>query len=111
MGGRRVEWVAALAVRFVRISERRPRAVLLATLAFAAAALACAVLRLGIDADPQALLDPDLPFQVRDRAFAEHFPVLNNALLVVVDGPDGESARSAARALAERLRARADRIT
>lgn len=111
MGGRRGEWVAALAVRFVRISERRPRAVLLATLAFAAAALACAVLRLGIDADPQALLDPDLPFQVRDRAFAEHFPVLNNALLVVVDGPDGESARSAARALAERLRARADRFT
>jgi hopanoid biosynthesis associated RND transporter like protein HpnN len=64
-----------------------------------------------VNADPQALLDADLPFQQLDREFARHFPVLSNALLVVVDGESGVQARSAATELAERLRSRRDRFT
>jgi len=96
---------------FVLAAGRRPRSVVIGTLALAAVALVCAALRLGVNADPQALLDPDLPFQQRDREFARHFPVLNNALLVVVDAESGEQARDAATLLAERLRARTDRFT
>ena len=95
----------------VRAATRRARAVLAATLALAALSLVYAGLRLGVNADPQALLDADLPFQQLDREFAKHFPVLSNALLVVVDGETGEQARSAAAELAERLRGRRERFT
>jgi hopanoid biosynthesis associated RND transporter like protein HpnN len=103
--------VGEAVARFVVAAGRRPRSVVLGTLLLAAAALVCAALRLGVNADPQALLDPNLPFQRLDREFARHFPVLNNALLVVVDADSGEQARDAATLLAERLRARAERFT
>jgi hopanoid biosynthesis associated RND transporter like protein HpnN len=111
MSSRRSEWVGEAAARVVRAAARHSRAISIGVLLLAVAALACAALRLGVNADPQALLDPDLPFQRIDREFARHFPVLNNALLVVVDAESGEQARDAASALAERLRARTERFS
>jgi hypothetical protein len=103
--------VSRFVASWVRGACRRPRAVLLGTLALAALALVHAGLHLGVNADPQALLDADLPFQQLDREFARHFPVLSNALLVVVDGESGEEARSAAGELALRLRGHPERFT
>jgi len=60
--------------------------------------------RLGIDMDHKNMLDPNLPFQRAWKRFANYFPTLDDALLVVVDGETPELARRAADSLAERLR-------
>ena len=65
---------------------------------------------LGFDVDPNHLFDEDLPFQQRILRFSEHFPVLTNSLLVVVDGETPDAVRDAADALAAALAARGDRI-
>ena len=63
-----------------------------------------AVTHLGVNGDNMRLLSPDLPFQRDASAFQEHFPSLDEAILVVVDGETPEAARSAAEVLSERLR-------
>jgi uncharacterized protein len=111
MASRRGERVAGWVVASVRAASRHRRAVVAGTLALTLVSLAYSATHLGVNADPQALLDADLPFQRLDRDFARHFPSLNNALLVVVDGDSGEQARRAATDLADTLRRRADRFT
>jgi hypothetical protein len=104
------ERVAAWLAACVRASSRRARTVVALTAALALAAGSYAALHLGVNADPQALLDEELPFQRLDREFGRHFPLLDEALFVVVDAASGAEARAAAAELADRLRARADRF-
>jgi len=72
-------------------------------------ALIYAALNLGVDMDNKtALLAQDLPSEIRARTFEKHFPLLDDALLVVVDADSHEQAREGARRLAARLAARPD---
>jgi len=72
-------------------------------------ALVYAALNLGVNMDNKtSLLSQDLPSEVRARAFEKHFPLLSDALLVVVDGASNEQAREGARRLAARLASRPD---
>lgn len=68
------------------------------------AAVVATALWIGVDSDTQNMLDPDLPFQRRDRAFAAAFPTLTESLIVVLDGESADSVRTAADELAEVLR-------
>ncbi|HEY8495055.1 MAG TPA: MMPL family transporter, partial [Myxococcota bacterium] len=97
--------------RWVAFVERRAAATAWTIAALALVALVIAATRLGIDSDNIRLLGEDLPVRQRHDAFARVFPNLTNALLVVVDGPTPEAARSGAQALAERLAARRDAFT
>ncbi|MGI9432639.1 MAG: MMPL family transporter [Myxococcota bacterium] len=97
--------VASALASWVAAAGRRPRTTLVAVGAATLAALVATLLLVGVDGDTQNLLDPDLPFQHRDRAFAAAFPTLTESLLVVLDGESAESVRTAADDLAERLRA------
>lgn len=84
----------------------RPRAAWVLVLA-AAAALASGAytaLRLGVNSDGRAMVAEDLEFRRVYDAFAEQFPILDNAILVVVDGETGLGAGRAADRLAQRLR-------
>jgi hopanoid biosynthesis associated RND transporter like protein HpnN len=58
---------------------------------------------LGLNFDHVRLVSPDLPFRVFYREFAEAFPILDDALLIVVDGETPELVRRTTDELAERL--------
>jgi hopanoid biosynthesis associated RND transporter like protein HpnN len=58
---------------------------------------------LGVNMDNKRLVAPDLPFQQAAAAFARHFPLLEDSLLIVVDAETPEAARDATRALSDRL--------
>jgi hopanoid biosynthesis associated RND transporter like protein HpnN len=70
-----------------------------------------AVTHLGVNGDNMRLLSPDLPFQRDAAAFQEHFPSLDEAILVVLDGETPEATRSAAEVLAGRLREMPERFS
>ncbi|MAE93243.1 MAG: hopanoid biosynthesis-associated RND transporter HpnN, partial [Deltaproteobacteria bacterium] len=98
-------WLAA----WVAMAIRQERRVVAATACVTLLALVYAALNLGVNMDNKTtMLSPDLPFQQRMEAFEERFPLLNDALLVVVDGPTGDAAREAARRLAGALEERPD---
>ncbi len=88
-------WVDAVRTRAGRVLA----AVGIATLGLGGFA-AC---HLGINSDGLSLIDPDLPFMRNQAEFSELYPVLDNALLVVVDAETPELAREATDALVERL--------
>jgi uncharacterized protein len=69
-----------------------------------------AAARLGVNTDHTSLISPDLPFRRYYAHFAERFPILDNAVLVVIDGETSELARSAAERLQRRLAARSDAV-
>ncbi|MCP5056680.1 MAG: MMPL family transporter [bacterium] len=72
---------------------------------------AYAATHLGVNTDNKtALLAEDLPFQQRARAFEEHFPVLDDSLLLVIDGESPEAGREASQRLATALEARPDLV-
>ncbi len=102
------ERVAAFLVRWVDGVRRRARLVVWGTLALTLALAAFIVLRLGINSDNMSLIHPDLPFMVNQREFAEHFPILDSALLVLVDARTPELARESADALREALASRTE---
>ena len=62
-----------------------------------------AALFLGINSDNVRLVSEDLPSRRNHEAFAQIFPNLDNALLVVIDGATPELARESASALVARL--------
>ncbi|MEE2665139.1 MAG: MMPL family transporter [Myxococcota bacterium] len=64
-----------------------------------------AALNLGVNSDNLALLSPELPSRRNHAEFSRHFPNLENALLVVIDGDTPELAREGAEQLATALRA------
>ena len=89
-------WVDAVRLRY--------RMVLVATSAFTLVVLVYAVLHLGVNTSHKAVLADDMPFWREYNAFAEVFPILDEALLVVVDAETPGSAREAAMELADALR-------
>jgi hopanoid biosynthesis associated RND transporter like protein HpnN len=65
---------------------------------------------LGVNSNNLELIAADLPSRVNHAAFSEHFPNLENALLVVIDGETPELAREGAEKLEAGLLARKDRF-
>ena len=94
--------------RWIAWVEGRPGAVLLVILAVTLALAAYAATHLGVNADPRALINEELPFQVRQREFTHAFHTLQDGILVVLDGDSPIAAARAADALAARLRERPD---
>lgn len=86
--------------RLVRLSVTRPLAVLLAVLLLALLGGWLAVTRLGIDTSTEEMLSPELPFRQATVALERSFPMLEETLVVVVQGPDRASSRRAAERLA-----------
>lgn len=100
---------SAWAVAWVGASIRHAGGVILAVFVSTLALGGYAATHLGVNMDNEStLLAEYLPVQRRARAFQKRFPVLNDALLVVVDAPTAEAARTASRRLSEALEARPD---
>jgi hopanoid biosynthesis associated RND transporter like protein HpnN len=95
--------VGDLLIAWVDGVRRRARAVLWAVSVVTVAIAAYAVTHLGINTHHTAILDANLPFWEDYNAFAEVFPILDEALLVVIDAETPERVREATDALAERL--------
>ena len=66
---------------------RHPVPVLAACIAFTLLAGLAAVNLLGVNSDPIAMLDEDLPFRQTDERLRAEFPDLENNLLAVVEAP------------------------
>jgi hopanoid biosynthesis associated RND transporter like protein HpnN len=90
-------------VAWVEAVRRRARPVLVATALASVVLLGYAATHLGITTRHTALLADDLPFWEAYLEFAEVFPILDEALLVVVDAENPGRARDATTALADRL--------
>ena len=90
-----VAWVAAV--------QRRYRAVLAAAALSTLAVLAYIGFNLGFNTSHRARLGDDLPFWEEYNAFAEVFPIVDEAIFIVIDAETPTRAREAADALAERL--------
>ncbi|MDT8450565.1 MAG: MMPL family transporter, partial [Wenzhouxiangellaceae bacterium] len=82
---------------------RHPWLVLAVCVVLAAAALVAAARLLGVDSDPIAMLDEDLPFRQADERLRAEFPDFDSTLLAVIEAPTPEQASLAAR----RVQARA----
>lgn len=67
-----------------------------------------AALTIGVNADPRTLINPNLPFQVRQRELGHEFHSLADGILLVVDGDSPSAAGRAADALGARLATRTD---
>ncbi|GIW40919.1 MAG: hypothetical protein KatS3mg076_1496 [Candidatus Binatia bacterium] len=91
-----------------RLVLAAPRAVVLATAVLTVVFGLFAARTLRLDMDHTKLVDENLPFRKTYREFAAAFPILDNALLVVVDAPSGVRARQAASELADELRKHPD---
>jgi hopanoid biosynthesis associated RND transporter like protein HpnN len=103
-GGRRLESLLSRAlVAWVVAVQRRYRTVLGATAISTVAVLAYIVFNLGFDTSHRALLSDDLPFWKEYNAFAEVFPIVDEAIFVVIDAETPTRAREATDVLAERL--------
>ena len=88
--------------------DRRPRAVLALTAIVTTGLLGYGLTQLGLNMSHRALLSEDLPFWRAYNEFAQVFPILDEALLVVVDGESPSRVRKATQALASRLRQRSE---
>ena len=96
-------------VRWVDRVDRHPRAVIAVIAILTLGFSAYTIPNLGVNLDNVKLVAPHV--RAHHDAFAELFPNLENALLVVIDAEAPELARDAAERLAERLRARTDHFT
>ena len=92
-----------LLVAWVDGVQRRAGAVLCATGVLTLAVIAYSAVTLGVNTHHTAILSDELPFWKHYHEFAEVFPILDEALLVVIDAETASEARDAARTLAERL--------
>ncbi len=88
--------------------DHRPGLVLSVVGALTVAAAVYAALNLGVNAEPKTLINPNLPFQVRQRALASTFHTINDDIIVVIDAESPFAAGRAAEALATRLGERTD---
>jgi len=89
--------------RWLGFISRNPRPVSIACVVATVAALVYAGLNLGINADNLSLISDELPSRKNQAEFAAHFPNLEEAILVVIDGETPADARDATNALAEEL--------
>jgi hopanoid biosynthesis associated RND transporter like protein HpnN len=94
--------------RWVAWVVKRPGAVL-ATVAVLTVALGIYAARtMGVNADPRTLVDPSLPFQVRQRELGKTFHALADGILLVIDADSPSAAARTADALGASLGARTD---
>ena len=94
--------LTGLLVAWVDGVRVRARAVLVATTLVTLASAVFTASLVGFNTSHTALLSDDLPFWKEYMAFAEVFPILDEALLVVVDAESTLAARDAAELLAGR---------
>ncbi|MFQ5416600.1 MAG: MMPL family transporter [Myxococcota bacterium] len=90
-----IAWVAAV--------HGNARTVLAAVAVTTIAILIYVALNLGFNTSHRALLSEDLPFWREYNAFADTFPIVDEAIFVVIDAETPDRAREAANALAARL--------
>ena len=95
--GRWVAWVA-----------ERPGTVLAGVAVVTVALAVFAALTMGVNADPRTLVDPSLPFQVRQRDLGKTFHSLADGILIVVDADSPSAAGRTADQLGAALGARTD---
>lgn len=98
-------WLSGRLSGWVDASRRNATAIVWACLGLTLALGAYAALNLEINSDNLALVSEDIPARRNHAAFAEIFPNLEAAMLVVVDAETPELVRSAADQLEERLAA------
>src|SRR5688572_16442386 len=91
--------------------DRHAGAVLVAVGVLTVLAVLCAALKLGVNAEPKTLINPDLRFQQRQQEIARTFHTLNDGILVVIDAESPFAAGRAADALAAKLAERKDLFT
>ena len=102
-GGRVDEVLSRGLVAWVDGVRRHARAVLVAVALVTVGLAGYAATHLGINTYFAAVLDDDLPFWEDYNAFGKVFPILDEALLVVIDAETPRRAQDAADALAARL--------
>lgn len=96
--------------RWVTWVHGRAARVVWTALALTVALGVYAALNLGVNSDNLTLLSPDLPSRQNHAEFSRHFPNLENALLVVIDGETPELAREATDLLVAQLREQPERF-
>jgi len=104
--GKRAERLTAPLTALAAASCRRPWLVLAVVLALAGASLVLAATRLGIDTSTEDMLSPELPFRQSAQELTRLFPLLDQTLIVVVEGADSDRRDAAALALAEAMAAK-----
>ena len=82
-----------------------PRLVVLATALLSVWALAYTLANLRIDTDTTDMISAKVPFRQHDSAFRQAFPEFTNPIVAVIEGRAPERVQTAARALADALRA------
>ena len=87
---------SSLTERWLTRVTRHPVRVLAAVVAVAVLAALAAANLLGVNSDPIAMLDEDLPFRQTDERLRSEFPYLDNNLLAVIEAPTPEQATLAA---------------
>jgi hopanoid biosynthesis associated RND transporter like protein HpnN len=91
--------------RAVGAAVARPWATLIAAIVLAAAAVIYTAGHFAMTTDTAALISPDVPWRVHERAMDDAFPQLRDSMLVVVDGKTPELAEDGAARLAAALAA------
>jgi hypothetical protein len=94
--------------RWVAFVDRRPGAVLAGVGIVTLALGLHAASTMGVNADPRTLVNPALPFQVRQRELGKAFHALADGILVVIDANSPSAAGRTADALGAKLAARTD---
>jgi hopanoid biosynthesis associated RND transporter like protein HpnN len=94
--------------RWVGFVERHPGLVLTGVGVLTVAVAVFAALTMGVNADPRTLVNPDLPFQVRQRDLGKTFHSLADGILIVVDADSPSAAGRTADRLGAALGARTD---
>ncbi len=82
-----------------------PRLVVLATALLSVWALAYTLTNLRIDTDTTDMISAKVPFRQHDSTFRQAFPEFTNPIVAVIEGRAPERVQTAARALADALRA------
>jgi hopanoid biosynthesis associated RND transporter like protein HpnN len=102
--------VGAALVGWMAFVRKRAAAISWSLLLVSCALGFYALTHLGIDSDNTKIVDEDVPSMIAHTQFSEIFPILDNALIVVIDANTSEQARDAAQVLTDALRARPDRF-
>jgi hypothetical protein len=104
-------WINRTLAAWTDAVGRHARATVLALLTATVLLGLYAGTHLRLNTDTGTLIDDGLPFRQTHARFASRFPVLDDALLVVVDADTPARAQQAAADLADRLGARPDLFT
>lgn len=100
--------LTALLLGWVALVQRRARLVIAVDIGITIMFALLAAFFLGVNMDNKAVIADHLPFVKDTAAFEEHFPSLEYAILIVVDGETPELARGAATSLQDHLLQKTD---